>query len=68
MLGLCKDNEEVKDKIQLYQDAGFPIENIKVHPHNGGDYEEYGYIHLGIPQGSYGYQKKRVAQYYRRLW
>ena len=31
---------------------GFPAENIKVHPDNEGEANEFGYIDLGIPVGS----------------
>ena len=57
LLGECDDSLEVGPKIEQYMRLGFPLENIRIHPNNGGDNNLYGYIHLGIPQGSDEYQK-----------
>ena len=52
LLGKCVDEEEVRQRVVAYRNREFPLENIKIHPDNGGVATDYGYIHLGIPVGS----------------
>ena len=61
LLGKCKDNE-VQYRVQEYADVGFPLDNIKVLPDNGGAVETYGYVHLGVPQGTANYQKSELQK------
>ena len=62
LLGTCNSQVEVQQRINAYTDIGFPINNIKIHPSNGGAEEEYGYIHLGVPQGSEAFQKQQFSK------
>lgn len=59
LMGIC-DNEDVENRIATYRELGIPRENIKVHPENGGDPQEYGYTHLGIPVGHKDYQYQQL--------
>jgi hypothetical protein len=52
LLGRCDTQEETQQRVRQYLSLGFPAENIKVHPDNEGEANEFGYIHLGIPVGS----------------
>jgi hypothetical protein len=59
LLGRCEP-AEVESRVQAYRELGFPLGNIRVHPDNGGPAESYGYIHLGVPQGSVKYQEEEL--------
>jgi hypothetical protein len=56
LLGKCVDEADKQQRIAAYREAGLPLDNIKIHPDNGGPPEDYGYIHLGVPQGSTTFQ------------
>ena len=56
LLGICESDEEVATRIRAYEELGVPRENVRLHPVNGGDEATYGYIHLGVPVGSYAYR------------
>ena len=56
LLGVCESDEEVALRMRNYGELGVPLDNIRKHPLNGGDVESYGYVHLGVPQGSSEYQ------------
>lgn len=62
LLGRCRDDEEVEARIQSYIDAGVPRENIKVHPDNGASRSQYGYVHLGVPQGHDRFKRQKLAE------
>ena len=56
LLGRCGSLAEVNRRVRNYVDQGLPIDNIKIHPSDGGDADAYGYIHLGVPVGSEEYK------------
>ena len=56
LLGICESDAEVANRIRAYEELGVPPENVRIHPLNGGDEEAYGYVHLGVPVGSYAYR------------
>ena len=60
LLGKCDSPTETQTRMNAYIDLGLPMENIKVHPDNEGPTLDYGYVHLGIPQGSVAYQEKHL--------
>ena len=62
LLGKCQSDEEAMRKAQSYRERGFPEENIKVHPFNGGAAKDYGYIHLGIPVGDTQYCRMELEK------
>ena len=62
MLDKCQSDEEAMRKAQSYRERGFPEENIKVHPFNGGAAKDYGYIHLGIPVGDTQYCRMELEK------
>lgn len=65
MLGMKQNDEEVRRAVERYTVAGFPLENIQIHPGNGGDPRAYGYSHLGIARGSKRFQE---AEYTSSLY
>jgi len=56
LLGECESEDEMHRRVQNYIELGVPLQNIFIHPRNGGSADAYGYVHLGIPQGSSEYQ------------
>lgn len=58
LLGVNGSEEEVDTAINMYTTLGVRREKIRVHPANGGDVEEYGTEHLGVPVGSDEYIKR----------
>ena len=62
LLGRCDTKEEAQQRVRQYSSLGFPAENIKVHPDNEREVNEFGYIHLGIPVGSKEYCTVKLDQ------
>ena len=62
LLGKCANEEDKEQRIAAYTAKGLPLSNIKIHPDNGGQPEEYGYIHLGVPVGSTDFQFQHLHQ------
>ena len=60
LLGKCANAEETQQRITAYVECGIPLANIKVHPDNNGETQDYGYIHLGVPVGSKEYQRDHL--------
>lgn len=52
MLGVCENQEQCRERIDTLLSFGFQIENIKIHPDNGGDLNNYGMKMLGSFIGS----------------
>ena len=63
LLGYCTREEEVQERIAVYQNLGLPPENIHVHPGNNNDKrEDYGYVHLGIAVGTPEFKTKILEE------
>ena len=56
LLEKCADETDTQRRIANYVALDIPLHNIKIHPDNGGDEKQYGYIHLGVPVGSETYK------------
>ena len=67
LLGRCGDLVELQHRIDTYKNLGIPCTNIKIHPEDGGEPREYGYIHLGIPVGHKEYQAQHLNQLFYKF-
>ena len=56
LLGKCADETDTQRRIANYAALDIPPPQHQIHPDNGGDEEQYGYIHLGVPVGSETYK------------
>lgn len=63
LLGKCADEGEVEQRIANFNDiVNIPRANIRIHPDNGGDPLQYGYVYLGIPIGSDEFKKLHLRK------